>query len=280
MIILLSPTKTWRSETPSDIENRTQKKMHTSFYFPEKTAQLISWLKGLSSDEIQTFMKVSPAIAEQNKKRFSSLSIETPLDASSRLTLFSFHGEAYDALHPESLSDTEISWLDQHLRIPCGLYGLLKPFHGILPYRLEMQQKASSLPQKNLYAFWGSLIAGEIKVALEEQALLNRTSENPPLIDLASLEYSKTIVPFIRKAMPEQLIIQPRFESQTQTGWKVVSFDAKRARGLLTRHLSQQMAVNSTLSLQKHFESFQLEGWALSTWDAKSPLFRKNTPES
>ena len=186
--------------------------------------ELIKYLKSLNPQEVSSLMGLSDKLGALNYERFQEW--ETPFTKSnSKQAILAFKGDVYQGLDAESLSETELIWAQKHVRILSGLYGVLKPLDLMQAYRLEMGTKFPTNRGKNLYEFWNSIITDE----------LNRTfsSKEDTLLNLASNEYFKSINSSELKAN----VITPIFMDRKNGKYKIISFFAKKARGLMTRYV-------------------------------------------
>ena len=190
----------------------------------EHSNELIKYLKSLNPQEVSSLMGLSDKLGALNYERFQEW--ETPFTKSnSKQAILAFKGDVYQGLDAESLSETELIWAQKHVRILSGLYGVLKPLDLMQAYRLEMGTKFPTNRGKNLYEFWNSIITDE----------LNRTlsSKKAILLNLASNEYFKSINSSELKAN----VITPIFMDRKNGKYKIISFFAKKARGLMTRYV-------------------------------------------
>ena len=190
----------------------------------EHSNELIKYLKSLNPQEVSSLMGLSDKLGALNYERFQEW--ETPFTKSnSKQAILAFKGDVYQGLDAESLSKTELIWAQKHVRILSGLYGVLKPLDLMQAYRLEMGTKFPTNRGKNLYEFWNSIITDE----------LNRTlsSKKAILLNLASNEYFKSINSSELKAN----VITPIFMDRKNGKYKIISFFAKKARGLMTRYI-------------------------------------------
>lgn len=192
--------------------------------FPEKTQQLAEQFQNYASWELESLMKINPELALKAYLDFQDFSLEKPGTAA----ILTYHGLAFQHLNAPSFSPDELAFADRHVRIVSALYGLLRPLDGILPYRLEMQTKVK-INGKNLYAFWGDLLY---------QAL---AKEHQPIINLASLEYSKAISPYLQPSDPW---ITCQFLVCRAGKWKALATESKMARGEMVRWIVQNRVQN------------------------------------
>lgn len=238
MLALISPAKTLDYETalPTDI--------YTQPRLLEQSQQLIDVCRKLSATEIASLMTVSEKIANLNVERFRDWNAEFDF-SNARQALFAFKGDVYTGLDAYHLKDHDIDFAQQHLRMLSGLYGLLRPLDLMMPYRLEMGTKLKNSRGHNLYEFWGSIITDQINQDLAE-------IDAKLLVNLASDEYYKSVNE--KKIQAE--IIKPVFLDQKNGKYKVISFYAKKARGLMARYL-----IENKLSQLEQLKAFDSEGY-------------------
>lgn len=238
MLALISPAKTLDYETalPTDI--------YTQPRLLEQSQQLIDVCRKLSATEIASLMTVSEKIANLNVERFRDWNAEFNF-SNARQALFAFKGDVYTGLDAYHLKDQDIDFAQQHLRMLSGLYGLLRPLDLMMPYRLEMGTKLKNSRGNNLYEFWGSIITDQINQDLAE-------IDAKLLVNLASDEYYKSVNE--KKIQAE--IIKPVFLDQKNGKYKVISFYAKKARGLMARYL-----IENKLSQVEQLKAFDSEGY-------------------
>ena len=190
----------------------------------EHSNELIKDLKSLNPQEVSSLMSLSDKLGALNYERFQEW--KTPFTKSnSKQAILAFKGDVYQGLDAESLSETELIWAQKHVRILSGLYGILKPMDLMQPYRLEMGTKFATKRGQNLYDFWNSIITEELNN--------NFSSDNTNLLNLASNEYFKSINVSELKAN----VISPVFMDKKNGKYKIISFFAKKARGLMTRYV-------------------------------------------
>ena len=190
----------------------------------EHSNELIKDLKSLNPQEVSSLMGLSDKLGALNYERFQEW--KTPFTKSnSKQAILAFKGDVYQGLDAESLSETELIWAQKHVRILSGLYGILKPMDLMQPYRLEMGTKFATKRGQNLYDFWNSIITEELNK--------NFSSDNTNLLNLASNEYFKSINVSELKAN----VISPVFMDKKNGKYKIISFFAKKARGLMTRYV-------------------------------------------
>lgn len=231
MKILLSPAKSLDFTNSHDAIHTT-----TAVFLDEANA-LVRKLQKLSSKKIGQLMHLSSDLADLNFHRFQQW--ESPIASSehNKASIFAFSGEVYKGLDAQSLSDEELQRAQSQVRILSGLYGLLKPFDLLYPYRLEMGTKFQVTPtKKNLYAFWGSKIAQQLN---EEMKIAGEDS----VINLASNEYFKAVDLKTLRAR----VITPVFKEFKNGEFKIVMMYAKHARGAMARYILQNQIQDPEL---------------------------------
>ncbi|MEM5530686.1 peroxide stress protein YaaA [Gammaproteobacteria bacterium AS21] len=226
MQIVISPAKTLDFDTPAI----TGTFSHSSFL--DKSQLLIDHLEKYSIQDIATLMKLSDKLAALNVARFGSWQRPfTPDNA--KQAILAFKGDVYTGLDAETLSEQDFEFAQQHVRILSGLYGLLKPLDLIQPYRLEMGTKLKYQNLTNLYQFWDK--------DLTDQLNTDSSGELPTLINLASNEYFKAVKSKELKAK----LITPIFKDQKNGQYKIISFFAKKARGMMVRYIIDNRITDS-----------------------------------
>lgn len=249
MYFVLSPAKNLneKNDIPFDF---TQSYSQPALM--EQACELMKVLKPLEPTDLSALMGISDKLAQTNamrnqqwawnsKKPFSMENAETP----AKPAIYLFDGDVYTGLDAHHLDKKEIEYLNKHLGILSGLYGLLKPLDLMLPYRLEMGTKLKNPKGDNLYQFWGDIITDLINERMAE-------NKEKVLVNLASNEYFKAVNP--KKINAE--IITPRFEDGKDGVYKVVSFYAKKARGLMVRYATQ-----NNLKKVEDLKGFDLEDY-------------------
>jgi cytoplasmic iron level regulating protein YaaA (DUF328/UPF0246 family) len=244
MLIVLSPAKSLDYDTPVKFGDTTEPD------FIPRSAELVSLLRQMPPSGLATLMKISDPLAQLNAERFAGWSKRFNLD-NSRPALLAFDGDVYDGLAARSLNAKQRDWAQKHLRILSGLYGLLRPMDLMQPYRLEMGTKLATKRGKDLYAFWGD----EITQALNKASA---SAKAGALVNLASEEYFKSV----RPALLEVPVVTPVFEDWKDGRYKIISFFAKRARGLMARY-----AIEHKLKDPEALKAFDSDGYA---FDAKA----------
>ena len=246
MLALISPAKTldYESALPTDA--------HTLPRLLEHSQELIDVSRKLSAADLSNLMSVSEKIAKLNVARFNDWQSEFNF-SNARQALFAFKGDVYTGLNAYDLNDQHIEFAQNHLRMLSGLYGLLRPLDLMMPYRLEMGTKLQNPRGHNLYQFWGDRITSLINDDLEQ-------ANSELLVNIASDEYYKSVIE--RKIKAE--IIKPVFLDQKNGKYKVISFYAKKARGLMARYI-----IENQLSKVEDLKSFNSDGYY---FDANSSL--------
>ncbi|EEZ89752.1 conserved hypothetical protein [Vibrio harveyi 1DA3] len=232
MLIVVSPAKTLDYESPLATEKFTQPDL-VSY-----SKELIEVCRKLTPADVSSLMKVSDKIADLNVGRFQEWS-ETFTTDNARQAILAFKGDVYTGLEAETLSDADFDYAQDHLRMLSGLYGLLKPLDLMQPYRLEMGTKLANDKGTNLYQFWGNVITDKLNEAIAAQG-------DNVLINLASNEYFKAVKP---KNLDAQ-VITPIFKDCKNGQYKVISFYAKKARGMMARYIIENR-IESVADLTK-----------------------------
>ncbi|MEQ5808826.1 peroxide stress protein YaaA [Alteromonas sp. NFXS44] len=222
MLVVVSPAKNLDFETPVPVASFTRPAMLTS------AEALVETCRKLTPADLSSLMKISDKLATLNANRFDSFTTPFTKD-NARQALYAFNGDVYTGLDAYSLSEQDVEYAQQHLRMLSGLYGLLRPLDLMQPYRLEMGTRLENSKGKNLYEFWGTDITLALNKALEEQG-------DNVLINLASNEYFKSV----KAKSLDGMIITPHFKDKKNGQYKVISFFAKKARGLMARYVIQK----------------------------------------
>ncbi|MDD2305561.1 MAG: peroxide stress protein YaaA [Prolixibacteraceae bacterium] len=238
MIIVISPAKSLYDHCPIHFEKSTE------IDFLPEAEKIISVMKKKKPDQLAKLMSISPKLAELNFKRFQAWS-PTFTPENSWQSVLMFNGDVYQGLKAETFTESEFEIAKQKLRILSGVYGLLKPLDLIQPYRLEMGTNVSVARKKNLYDFWKTKITAKLndELSLNDQKIL---------INLASNEYFSAIDTKKLKAQ----IITPSFKENKDGKYQMVSFFAKRARGLMSRFI-----IQNNISNPEELKAFDWEGY-------------------
>jgi len=241
VLTVISPAKTLDYETPATTRQATQPA------FLSRASELVEDARRLTPGDIQSLMGVSESIANLNHERFMNWHPEfTPQNA--KQALLAFKGDVYTGLAAETLDAKGLKFAQKHLRILSGLYGLLRPLDLMQPYRLEMGLRFNNRAGKNLYEFWGNDISDAVQADLKK-------SGSPLLINLASNEYFKSVN---AKTLDVE-IITPVFKDLKQGKYKMISFFAKKARGLMARFI-----IDHQLNDPEGLKEFDAEGYYFS----------------
>jgi len=238
MIIVISPAKSLYENCPIQLEN------FTSADFLPEAEKIVSVLKKKKPAQLAKLMDISSKLAEQNFHRFQEWSLPFTPENSWQAVLM-FNGDVYQGMKAETFTPAEFDTAQQHLRILSGVYGLLKPLDLIQPYRLEMGTSISIARKKNLYDFWKTKITSRLNQELSETG-------QKELINLASNEYFSAIDTKKLKAR----IITPAFKEHKNGQYQMVSFFAKKARGLMSRFI-----IQNQISDPEEMKAFDLDGY-------------------
>ena len=245
MLTVLSHAKTLDYETAPITQSATLPR------FMDQSALLVEDARGLDPDDIRALMGVSEQIAHLNHERFMNWQSESTSDNAKQAVL-AFKGDVYTGLQAETLSEDDLDFAQTRLRILSGLYGLLRPLDLMQPYRLEMGLKFANQRGKNLYEFWGEQLTDTLNADLV-------SAKTDVLINLASNEYFKAIKPKLLNAD----IITPQFKDLKNGQYKMISFFAKKARGVMARYI-----IDNRITEPEALKSFSEAGYYYS--DAQS----------
>ena len=253
MITLLSPAKTLDYESPLPVKD---------FSVPEnlrQSKQLIKALRKKDPQDLSDLMGLSEKLANLNFER--NMNWEPPVKHSDdiRQAIFAFKGDVYTGLSAYSLKKSDINFLDKHVRILSGLYGILKPLDLMSPYRLEMGTKLETSEGKDLYEFWGQEITNSINESISSH-------KSKYILNLASVEYFSSV----NKGLLNGEVISPVFKDYKNGKYKIISFFAKKARGSMTRYL-----VENRIDSPKDISGFDYDGYKYSKSESTeySPVF-------
>lgn len=238
MLIVISPAKTL------DFEHKAHINYHSKNDFLKQSAQLINTLKHFSAPDLGKLMSISPKLAQLNVERYATWSL--PFTANNaKQALLAFKGDVYTGLDAETLTEEELMYAQDHLRILSGLYGVLRPLDLIQPYRLEMGTKLAFETHDNLYQFWGDSLTKNINKALKAQG-------DEVLINLASNEYFKAV--HTDKLAGQ--IVTPVFKDFKNGQYKMISFYAKKARGLMSRYIIKNKVTTPEALIHFDYEGY------------------------
>lgn len=241
MLVVVSPAKKLDFETPSPTNKFTQSNLL------EHSQELINRCITLTPADLSSLMGISDQLAGLNAARFGEWSL--PFDTTNaKQAVLAFSGDVYTGLQAYNFNEASFDFAQQHLRILSGLYGLLKPLDLVQAYRLEMGTKLDNDRGANLYQFWGDIITDNLNNALAEQG-------DEILINLASNEYFKSV----KKKSLNAEIVTPAFKDWKNGQYKIISFYAKKARGLMANYI-----IENKISQLDDLKKFNSAGYAYS----------------
>ncbi|MBD9485100.1 peroxide stress protein YaaA [Pseudomonas sp. PDM14] len=258
MLMVISPAKTLDYETPPVVGRFTQPE-HL-----DDAQTLIETLRELSPQQIGELMSLSDKLSALNVARYGSW--QRPFNPSNaKQALLAFKGDVYTGLNAEDFADADFDFAQAHLRMLSGLYGVLRPLDLMQPYRLEMGTKLANAAGKDLYAFWGERISGWLNQALADQG-------DDVLLNLASNEYFGAVK---RKSLNAR-IIDTEFKDLKNGQYKIISFYAKKARGLMARYV-----IKERLRDPAGLKDFSYQGYRFSAEQSKpdSLVFLRDQPQ-
>lgn len=237
MLIVLSPAKSLDLDTPSTTQHATTPR------FIDHAAELATHLKTLSPAQVGALMSISDQLAVLNVTRYADWH---PDHGAARQAVMAFDGDVYTGLDARSLDAGALDWLQRRVRILSGMYGVLRPLDRMHPYRLEMGTRLANARGKDLYAFWGDSVTGALNADLAESGATS-------VVNLASEEYFKSVRPRLLDAP----VITPVFEDWKGGKYKIVSFHAKRARGMMARYAAERAITDP-----QQLKDFDRDGYA------------------
>ncbi len=254
MLIVLSPAKSLDYKSPAKVKASTLPE------FISESAKLLADLKKLSPQEVANLMGLSDQLAALNVGRYRDWSKKFT-EENSKPAIYAFDGDVYDGFDVKTLDAKAIAFAQDHIRILSGLYGALRPLDLMQPYRLEMGTAFKNARGKDLYAFWGERVTHSLKQVLEQQ-------KKPVLLNLASEEYFKVL----QAKNLDCPVISPIFQDGKDGKYKIISFYAKRARGLMARFV-----VENRITDAADLKGFNLDGYKYVPSESKpeKPLFRR-----
>ena len=230
MLMVISPAKTL------DFDTAPTTQVHTMPVFMDEAQVLIDQLRKLSPPQVSELMGISDKLGQLNYGRYEDWS--RPFTASNaKQAVLAFKGDVYTGLDAEHFTEKQLQWAQDHLRMLSGLYGLLRPLDLMQAYRLEMGTKFANTAGKNLYEFWGTKITDALNADLSADLNANR---NPVLLNLASNEYFKSVQ--LKQLNAE--VITPVFKDWKGGKYKIISFYAKKARGLMSAYVIKNRIKN------------------------------------
>ncbi len=258
MLSILSPAKTLDYDTVPTTRKSTQP------LFLDQATTLVDAARKMTPEDIQSLMGVSENIAQLNHDRFMKWAPDFSLNNAKQAVL-AFKGDVYTGLRADTLSPKELAFAQKHLRILSGLYGLLRPLDLMQPYRLEMGLPFHHAGGKSLYEFWGDTITQLLSTHL-------KASGSPVLVNLASNEYFKSV----RPKLLDVDIITPQFRDFKNGQYKMISFFAKKARGLMARYI-----IDEGLNTPEGLKDFTGEGYYYSAAQSQAGqlAFLRDAPQ-
>ncbi|MYM63816.1 peroxide stress protein YaaA [Pseudomaricurvus sp. HS19] len=259
MLLVISPAKNLDYESP------LATKKHTQPDFLDQSQLLIDELRHLAPQDISKLMHISDKLGVLNYDRFQQWA--QPFDAgNARPAVLAFNGDVYSGLDAPHFKADDFNFAQKHLRILSGLYGLLKPLDLMQPYRLEMGTKFANQRGANLYDFWGERITDALNAQL-------KSLKSEVLVNLASNEYFKSVKP---KALQAE-VITPVFKDWKGDQYKIISFYAKKARGLMCAY-----AIKNRITDPQQLKQFDSEGYAYNEAMSsdKEWVFIRRQPEA
>jgi cytoplasmic iron level regulating protein YaaA (DUF328/UPF0246 family) len=256
MLFLLSPAKSLDFETPANGVP------HSEPLFVKQSTELIKVLKTQSPQAIASLMNLSDTLAQLNVARYQAWKPKFT-EKNSKQAVLAFNGDVYEGLDAKSLKAKDLAWAQDHVAILSGLYGVLRPLDLMQPYRLEMGTALKHGKAHNLYQFWGAQIATHLNQQLS-------SSKDPVIVNLASQEYFKAVD---RKVLQAR-VIDCVFQDYKNGQYKIISFFAKRARGLMARYAIQHQAKTPQALQGFHWEGY---GFAPDASNEDTLVFRRHT---
>jgi uncharacterized protein len=254
MLFLLSPAKSLDYDTPLNGQP------HTAPLFVKQSKELIALLRDYSPQQIAGLMGLSDKLSTLNVARYAAWSSRAT-EKNARQAALAFNGDVYDGLQAKTLGADDLAWAQDHVCILSGLYGVLRPLDLMQPYRLEMGAALKGPHGGNLYRFWGSQIADYLNTRLRKDA-------SPVVVNLASNEYFKAVDTKALKGRVVECVFQEYKDGQ----YKVISFFAKKARGLMARY-----AIERKLMTPEQLRHFDVDGYAYTAAESTSDrlVFRR-----
>ena len=272
MLILLSPAKRldYDSPIPAAIAASADStaSITTQAQFLPQASALIALLRQHPPQAIASLMHLSDPLAALNVARYHTWTADNAA-GTARPALLAFNGDVYEGLQAQRLSRADWDWAQQHLAILSGLYGVLRPLDAMQPYRLEMGTHLATPAGNNLYQFWGAQIAQHLNTQLATQQPPPPNGAAPIVLNLASQEYFKAVDRSVLRAR----VVDCVFQDYKNGAYKIISFHAKRARGLMARYCIQQRATKP-----QQLENFDAEGYAFdaSASSADKLVFKRH----
>ena len=242
MLFLLSPAKSLDYDSPLSGQP------HTTPLFVKQSKALIDLLRAYSPQDIARLMDLSDKLSALNVARYAAWSAKAS-EKNARQAVLAFNGDVYDGLDAKTLNADELAWAQDHLCILSGLYGVLRPLDLMQPYRLEMGTALPGPHGSNLYHYWGSQLSDYLNTRLQADT-------TPVVVNLASNEYFKSVD---LKALKGR-VVECVFQEYKDGHYKIISFFAKKARGLMARY-----AITHRLRTPEQLQAFDAEGYAYAS---------------
>ncbi len=255
MLIVISPAKKLDYSSPVTAKNHSQPALL------DHSAELLQGLKKLSPQDVCALMGLSDNLGALNYERFQAWDRPFTED-NAKPAILAFKGDVYKGLDADSMTEKQLEWAQGHLRILSGLYGLLRPMDLMQPYRLEMGTKFANQRGKDLYQFWGNIITDEINSLLSN-------AKSPVLLNLASNEYFKSV----QQKNIAGRIVTPVFMDKKGDKYKIISFYAKKARGLMSAFI-----IKNKITAVDGIKKFNVDGYSFNSamTDGDSWVFTRN----
>mgnify|MGYP006118999205 FL=1 len=255
MITVLSPAKKLSKDCFAKTKNFGKPQ------FLNKSKDLVNNLKKLDPLDFMSLMNISESLAMLNWERMQDWNANMKPN-NAREAIYSFAGDTYTGLNADSLNEAELSFAHSNTRILSGLYGILRPLDLVMPYRLEMGTRLKNKHGKNLYEYWADILTDSINNDL-------KSHKEKIVINCASLEYFKSI----NRPSLKATIITPQFKDWKNGNLKIISFYAKKARGMMARYIIQNKIANA-----EDIPSFNLGGYNYdpSISSRLEPVFTRN----
>lgn len=242
MLIVISPAKKLDYSSPVTAKNHSQPALL------DHSAELLQGLKKLSPQDVCALMGLSDNLGALNYERFQAWDRPFTED-NAKPAVLAFKGDVYKGLDADSMTEKQLEWAQDHLRILSGLYGLLRPMDLMQPYRLEMGTKFANQRGKDLYQFWGNIITDEINSLLSN-------AKSPVLLNLASNEYFKSV----QQKNIAGRIVTPVFMDKKGDKYKIISFYAKKARGLMSAFI-----IKNKITAVDGIKKFNVDGYSFNS---------------
>ena len=265
MLFVLSPAKSL------DYETSAAHLPHTHPLFVQQAEPLIKALRKKSWRQVSKLMDLSQNLSELNVARYQAWQPEFTLQNAKQAVL-AFDGDVYDGLVAKTLAEGDLTWAQQHLCILSGLYGVLRPLDLMQPYRLEMGTALKVGRPDNLYQYWAKTIAPYLNERLDADA---QGADGRVVVNLASQEYFKSVNPKLLNARVVECVFEDLSGDGQAGSFKVISFFAKKARGMMAR-----FAVQNRIDNVRGLAAFAEAGYAFAAGQSSPDrlVFRRKTP--